>query len=253
VRRACALAALLVALPAWGQSPPAPESITREQAAEILKELRAIRELLQIQIQTQAQNRVPTPVAPQPEKPVAIASLGGYMLGRVDAPLTMVEYSDLQCPFCSRFTSSAFVEIKKNWIDTGKLRYFVRDFPLDIHPLAQRASLAARCAGEQGKFWEVRTALLGKASSLSLEMLSKPTPDTGLETKAYSECMSSTRHEAAIAAETAEGASLGVSATPSFLIGKSAGRGVSGTLVIGADPYDSFNRRLEQLLQPRTP
>ena len=68
----------------------------------------------------------------------------------------MVEFTDLQCPFCRQFMLTSFDEIKKNWIDTGKLRYISRDFPLDFHAQAMPAARAARCAGEQGKFWEMR-------------------------------------------------------------------------------------------------
>ena len=97
----------------------------------------------------------------------------GYALGRPDAPLTMVEFTDLQCPFCRQYMLTTFDEIKKNWIDTGKLRYISRDFPLEFHPQAMPAARAARCAGEQGKFWEMRLGLMRNANLLTAEYITR--------------------------------------------------------------------------------
>src|SRR3989338_5451600 len=140
------------------QSPP----ITKEQADAILKELQAIRQLLEQMQRQQAQPRpVQQPVQPPaPPAKVKVRSDGPYWLGKADAPVTVVEFTDYQCPFCRRFHQSAFEEIKKNYIDTGKVRFVSRDLPLDIHANAARAAHAARCAGEQGKFWEMRHLLI---------------------------------------------------------------------------------------------
>ena len=85
----------------------------------------------------------------------------------------MVEFTDLQCPFCRQFALTSFDEIKKNWIDTGKLRYISRDFPLDFHAQAMPAARAARCAGEQGKFWEMRLGLMRNANLLTPAYITK--------------------------------------------------------------------------------
>ena len=73
--------------------------------------------------------------------------------------MTIVEYTDYQCPFCQRFHVAAFPELKRNYIDTGKVRFFSKDLPLDFHANAMRAAQAGRCAGEQGKFWELRDVM----------------------------------------------------------------------------------------------
>ena len=88
------------------------------------------------------------------------------VVGRADAPVTIVEFSDLQCPHCARNALNTFPEIKRNYIDTGKVRYVARDFPLDMHPFAMPAAVATRCAGEQGKFWEYRHALFERQNDL---------------------------------------------------------------------------------------
>src|SRR6478672_2924812 len=138
--------------------------LTRQQGDEILKELRQIRQLLEKQ---QAK-----PAPPQEEAPARakITDLSGVsMLGSKAAPITIVEYTDYQCPYCQRFHVTAFAELKKAYIDTGKVRFFSKDMPLDFHPNAMRAALAARCAGEQGKFWELRNTMGANPNSLDIE------------------------------------------------------------------------------------
>ncbi len=85
---------------------------------------------------------------------------GWYAIGQENAPLTMVEFTDYQCPFCRRFESETFAQLKKNYIDTGKVRFVSRDLPLEFHPNAPRAAIAVRCAGEQHKFWEMHDAIM---------------------------------------------------------------------------------------------
>src|SRR3954465_331160 len=162
----CLAALTCVAATALAQVPQsaapqsaAPQTQTiQQQNEEMLKELRAIRMLLE---------KLTTPQGQQQPTTARVTNLGGYAMGRPDAPLTMVEFTDLQCPFCRQFVLTSFDEIKKNWIDTGKLRYISREFPLGIHPQALPAARAARCAGEQGKFWELRVTLMRNANVLS--------------------------------------------------------------------------------------
>src|SRR3954470_12835273 len=129
---------------ATAQQPPT----IQQQNEEMIKELRAIRQLLERLTQ-------PQPSAPAQPTSAKIVDLKGYALGKPDAPLTMVEFTDLQCPFCRQFHVTSFEQLKKEYIDTGKLRYFSRDFPLEsLHPFAMQAARAAKCAADEGKFWE---------------------------------------------------------------------------------------------------
>src|SRR5271169_3104626 len=107
-----------------------PEGMTKDQAEDILKELKAIRQLLERQ-QTAAVQ--PQGAAPASDKVKMSVAAGWYSIGRDDAPVTMVEFADYQCPFCRKFHSETFAELRKNYIDTGKVRFVSRDFPLDIH------------------------------------------------------------------------------------------------------------------------
>lgn len=233
-----------------GQAPPGPaltpqqQGITQQQSEEMLKELRAIRMLLE---------KLATPQQPQapPQPTIAkVTNLKGYSMGKADAPLTMVEFTDLQCPFCRQFAITSFDEIKKNWIDTGKLRYISRDFPLDFHAQAMPAARAARCAGEQGKFWEMRMGLMRNANLLTAEYITKSASDLKLEPKAFAACAASTKYDAEIKAETAEGAKLGVGGTPTFIIGRTTATAVEGPMMVGALPYAQFDAKLKALLGP---
>ena len=92
---------------------------------------------------------------------------------RADAPLTMIEFTDLECPFCRQYAATGFEEIRKAWIDTGRLRYLARDLPIDSHVHSLMAARAARCAGDQKRFWEMRTTLMKNANLLSPEFIGK--------------------------------------------------------------------------------
>lgn len=226
--------------PAPAQQPASPT--LQQQNDEILRELRAIRMLLE---------RLTTP-QPQPQPATAkITNLKGYVLGRPDAPLTLVEFTDLQCPFCRQFMLTSFDEIKKNWIDTGKLRYISRDFPLDIHAQAMPAARAARCAGEQGKFWEMRVTLMRNANLLSSGYIAATAADLKLDTKAFGACLASTKYDVEIQAELQEGTRLGVAGTPTFILGRTTPTMVEGPVIVGALPYAQFDAKLRQLLELR--
>src|SRR5271157_1537054 len=156
--------ALLLAAPAGAQVNPKEEGITREQANQILEELRQIRQLLEKQ---QGKPQAP----PEPTR-AKLNMQGSEMLGSKDAPLTMVEFTDYQCPFCQRFHTTVFADLKKNYIDTGKVRFYSRDLPLDtMHPNAIRAAQAARCASEQGQYWALRDIMGANPGKLDMDSL----------------------------------------------------------------------------------
>ena len=134
--------ALAVVLPLGAE-----RGISKKQADQMLDELRQIRQLLEKQAS-----------AAPPDRPLRarVAVAGAYSLGSVDAPITMVEFTDFQCPFCQRFYASTFGELKKNYIDTGKVRFVSRDLPLDFHPDAMQAALAGRQSAPERGPWRPR-------------------------------------------------------------------------------------------------
>jgi protein-disulfide isomerase len=161
----------------------------------------------------------------------------------------MVEFTDLQCPFCRQYVTTTFDQIKKDWIDTGKLRYISRDFPLDFHPQAMPSARAARCAGEQGRFWEMRLGLMRNANLLSPDYITKTAGDLKLDTKAFAACTASTKFDAEIQADMAEGGKIGVGGTPTFVIGKTAPSTLEGPMIVGAMPYVQFDAKLKEFLK----
>jgi protein-disulfide isomerase len=216
--------------------------LTRQQGDEILKELRQIRQLLEKQ---QAKPGQPQEEAPTRAK---ITDLSGVsMLGSKAAPITIVEYTDYQCPFCQRFHVTAFSELKKAYIDTGKVRFFSKDMPLDFHPNAMRAAMAARCAGEQGKFWELRDTMGANPNSLDLEHIVGFAADLKMDTNALRACIDSGKYKERVQNDVLEAMKIGANGTPTFVIGKSVGEGVDGELVVGALPFQMFDLKLKDL------
>jgi len=213
--------------------------ITHQQAEEILQELRQIRQLLERQQQQQ-------PASP-PAK-IKMNLEGMQMLGSKDAPVTMVEFTDYQCPFCQAFHTQTFGELKKNFIDTGKVRFYSRDLPLDsMHPNAMRAAEAGRCAAEQGQFWKLRDVMGHHPDKLDLESLLADAEVLKLDVTAFRVCVVSERHKDEIRADMMEAMRIGSDGTPAFVVGKSTAEGVEGDLVVGAQPYNVFELKLRSL------
>src|SRR5579863_5143324 len=143
-----------------------------------------------------------------------------YALGRSDAPLTLLEFTDYQCPFCRRFQAETWPLLKKNYIDTGKLRFIVRDLPLQFHSSALPAAEAAHCAGEQGKFWEMHQALLTGADPLADGGIDRRATQLGLDLERLHACTRANRYESAIARNMAAAQALNVNGTPAFVLGR---------------------------------
>ena len=232
-----------LALPAMLLLPlgAAEPGITRKQADDILNELRQIRQLLEKQAAAPQQ-------APGTQITKAkISTEGAYVMGSKDAPLTMVEFTDFQCPFCQRFHVATFSELKKNYIDTGKLRFVSRDLPLDFHPNAMQAANAGRCAGEQGQFWAIRDRMNSNPEKLDMNSLLSYAQDLKLNVNAFRSCVESQKYKNAIQSDMQTAQQIGANGTPSFVLGKTTPDGVDGELVIGAMPYDVFDQKLKEL------
>jgi len=216
------------------------QGITSQQAEEMLKELRAIRQALE---------RV-TPPAPgqAQDQRVKLNNTSGYSLGRTDAPLTLVEFTDLQCQFCNRFSTQVFAQIKAAYIDTGKVRFVTRDFPLDFHPEAMPAARAARCAGEQDKFWEMREALVKGYRQLGAPFFASAAEGLKLDMAAFKACAASTKFDAAIMQDMNDGRAVNVEGTPTFVLGRTSPQALDGVLIVGAQPFAAFDAKIKEML-----
>ena len=185
-----------------------------------------------------------------PTGPVRATVADAPFLGRADAPVTIVEFSDYQCPFCQRFFATTLPALKAEYIATGKVRYVFRDYPIDqIHPHARKAAEAAHCAGDQGKFWEMHDVLFRNSSALAGPQLVDHARAVGLDTATFSECISSGRHAARVEQGAKDAAAAGVQGTPGFVIGKTTtGDIIEGTPIRGAQPFDTFRQIIDRAL-----
>lgn len=241
-----AVVAILMVAPASAQ-----QSL-QQQNEQILNELKAIRQLLERLAGPLGPGGAPllAPAVPPPANDnVSLPSVTGFMIGKPDAPLTMIEYADLQCPFCRQYHITSYEQIKKEWIDTGRLRYVVRDLPIEsIHPQAMPAARATRCAAEQGKLWEMRHSILVNNARLTSEAFGTFAQDLKLNTAAFSKCYAEAgKFQAEISKDMAEAAAVGISATPSFVIGRTTAGKMDGVRVIGAQPFASFDAKLKEM------
>lgn len=165
----------------------------------------------------------------------------------------MVEFTDLQCPYCNRFATQTFDQIKAAYIDTGKLRFISRDFPLDFHPQAMPAARASRCAGEQGKFWELRTALVRNASQLSPAFIASTAETLKLDMPAFRACLDSDKYRRRFRRTFRRGAGRACRARRASSSAARRPRGLDGVLIVGAQPFANFDAEIKKLLAAQPP
>jgi protein-disulfide isomerase len=170
------------------------------------------------------------------------------VVGRADAPVTIVEFSDLQCPHCARNALNTFPQIKRNYIDTGKVRYVVRDLPLDMHPFAMPAAVATRCAGEQGKFWEYRHAVYDRQDDLDAAPYDALAAQLGLDVPRFAACQKDSAQADAVRADVQLAGSNGITSTPTFVVGRIVNGRFEGEAFAGAKPYVDFAARIDAVL-----
>jgi protein-disulfide isomerase len=182
------------------------------------------------------------------ESTVPSTGLEFNVVGRADAPVTIIEFSDLQCPYCARHALNTFPQIKRNYIDTGKVRYAARDFPLTMHPFAMPAAVATRCAGEQGKFWQYRHALFERQNGLATSAYDALAAELGLDVPRFAECQKDGAQAAAVRADIGLAGSNGITTTPSFVIGRLVNGVFEGETFSGAKPYADFAARIDAAL-----
>jgi protein-disulfide isomerase len=157
--------------------------------------------------------------------------------GDASAPVTIVEFSDYQCPFCARVTPT-MAKIMETY--RGKVRRIFKDFPLANHPQAPKAAEAARCAGDQGKYWEFHARLFDNQSALQIPQLKETASSLGLDRTRFDQCLDSGTWAAQVKADLAQGEKLGVNSTPTLY--------VNGRPVIGAQPFDQFKQVIDEEL-----
>lgn len=190
-------------------------------------------------------NPSPSATAPEPQQPAGdpsklpAVSASDYIRGDVNAKVTLIEYSDFECPFCLRHNPTIdkiLTEYK------GKVRLIYRHFPLSFHPQAQKAAEAFECAGEQGKAYEMHDKIYqaNAAANMSIETWKKTAKDLGLNTTKFNDCLDTGKYASKVSQQQNDGAAAGVEGTPATF--------VNGKLVSGAVPYDQFKTIIDTLL-----
>ncbi len=213
------------------------------------KELQAMRDQLQGKpAPTQAQ----APSAPAPETQTTVSIEGGMTKGDKNAKLTLVEFTDYQCPFCSRHLRDTFPQIENEYIKTGKVRYVLREFPLEsIHPQAVKAAEAAACAGDQGKYWEMHDRLFANQNALASAQLPGHAEAISLDPTKFKTCLEGGKFTAKVRKDLTDAQKYGATGTPTFFIGLTDPKSSEIKAVrkiIGAQSYTAFKDAFDTLL-----
>ncbi|MFQ5781848.1 MAG: thioredoxin domain-containing protein [Nitrosopumilus sp.] len=193
------------------------------------------------------QNQLPTE---QVRSPVKISTDNDPIIGNPDAPITIIEFSDFQCPFCARFYVQTLPLIIEEYIDQGKVKLVFRDFPIQsIHPNALPASVAAECANDQGKFREMHDMLFDNQNQWNkqetinaLSLFSQYATEIQLEQETFDSCLASGKHIEEIRKDLEDGRDYGVSGTPGFFVGNDQ---VGFIELKGAQPFESFKKVID--------
>ena len=251
MRQALTGSVMAIGIALWASSTALAQTAADEQTKKDIEALKAGQLAIQkdlAEIKRLLQSR-PAAADALPKEPIAIAA-GEPTKGDRSAKVAVIEFSDYQCPFCSRYSRDTLPQITTDYIDTGKIRYVFRDLPLSFHKQAFKAAEAAHCAGAQGKFWEMHDALFQNQSALAPEQLAAHGRTLGLEESAFQECLTSGRFAADVNKDIADAGAVGITGTPAFLVGivQPDGRVKVVKKLSGAKPYAEFKAAIDGAL-----
>ena len=217
----------------------------REGQKTILKELHEIKGLLQ--------DRAAIPNLPPPN--LIVSASDNPSKGDKNALVTLVEFSDYQCPFCARHFHETLPQIEREYIKTGRLKYVLRNFPLEaMHRDAFKAAEAVNCAGEQGKYWQMHDRLFQNQNQLGDPEWARHAKAIGLNLPAFQQCLSSGKQAAAVRKDQEDGQRAGVQGTPTFFVGvqDSDSQTIKVLkMIVGAQPYPEFKAAIEGALNQK--
>jgi protein-disulfide isomerase len=200
----------------------------------------------------------PAPAAPAEDtSPREVSLDDDPVIGDKNAPVTIVEFSDYECPFCKRHFTDTYPQIKKEYIDTGKVKLVFRDLPLSFHdPMATKEAMAADCVRDQGgddAYFKMHDLMYTNTTSngtgLTEDQIYQYAGEAGANADEVKQCVESGKFKDEIAKDIADGAKVGATATPTFFIGKTDGNKIMGTPLIGAYPYQNFKDLIDKNLK----
>lgn len=215
----------------------AEEAVVCKDLDEVLAEIRQLKTM----IETGQAGRGTRPTR------MRVNTNNAPFLGSKTAPVTVVEFTDYQCPFCQRFFLQTFPEFKMKYIDTGIVRFYSMDLPLAVHPNAFRAAEAARCAGDQGKFWQLHDRMQANPRNLEISDLVNYAQDLHLNVDEFRNCIATNKHKRAVEADAEKASSIGPPGTPMFVIARSGADEVEGEVVLGALTSSALDQKLQAL------
>jgi protein-disulfide isomerase len=219
----------------------------RKRQGQILKQLDEIRSLLKQQSTTNDAK----PAAPNF---FSINVHGEPFLGDAKARIAILEYSDFDCGFCAEFATNVFPQINANYIKTGKVKLFFRDMPLPEHPFAVFKAKAARCAGEQQKFWQMHDYLFAHQQPMGSSDAPKLAEAVGIHSGKLSACLASDKYASIAQRSFASAEKYHIDGTPAFVIGTLSEDGSflkASKVDLGAQTYEFFQQKLDQLMDAR--
>lgn len=201
-------------------------------------------------------NTAAVPGAPpaNPALGMTVDVAGKQTRGDKNARLTLIEFTDYECPFCGRHFRDTSPKILKDYVETGKIRYVFSDLPLSMHAHAKKAAEAALCAGEQGKYWEMHDLLFANQQALDNSNLIAYATKVGLNVPAFQKALESGKYESQVSANAAEAARLGFAGAPSFAVGLTQPNDAPVKLIkviVGAQSYENFQREFADALNPQ--
>jgi protein-disulfide isomerase len=189
---------------------------------------------------------------PGPKLPLQMDIGPGRMEGDPNTTVVLVMFGDFQCSFCGRFYEDTLPKLREEFIEPGKMRFAMRDFTLPFHHDANRASVAVRCAEDQGKYWEMATSLHGHQNDLTTKSVEQQAKTVGLDMEAFNACVQSDKHVNDAKADMAKAAGLQISGTPTFAIGYSTAGASQLTItrvISGNKPLEQFRTAINDMFK----
>lgn len=249
--------ALALALPAAAQA-----ASTRDEVKALREEVAALKagqeqiqkDLAEVVKLLERGAAAPRPPGQQPFRERDIDVGGSPYLGQSDATVTVVEFSDYQCPYCKRHATTVMRELVEQYAESGQVKFVMREFPIEnIHPRALAASQAALCAADQGRYWEMHDLIFADQRALADAQLKAHAATLGLDQQQFDACYDGGSYTERIRAHQAEAASMGITGTPSFVLGITDADNPDKVrltrFIRGAQPRAAFEAAIEELLK----
>lgn len=207
--------------------------------------------------QAPAQPALPQAAPPENTGPVKVSLDDDPVLGDKNAPVTLVDFSDYECPFCKRHFDQTYSQLKTEYIDTGKVKMVYRDLPLPFHdPMATKEAIAANCAREQGgdtAYFKYHDEIFKRTKSngngLTVDNLYTIASDLTLNSINFKACLDSEKYKDEVQKDSADASKYGATGTPTFFIGKSTGQEIEATMLVGAQSYSAFKTIIDEKLK----